>query len=92
MAIKTVGVLGAGLMGSGIAQVAAVHGFQVTVLEVNEQVLNKGLGGIEKSLSKFVEKGSLSTEAKTATMERLKGTTTLADLAESDIEGAEFVS
>ena len=66
MAIKTVGVLGAGLMGSGIAQVAAVHGFQVTVLEVNEQVLNKGLGGIEKSLSKFVEKGSLSTEAKTA--------------------------
>ena len=85
MAIKTVGVLGAGLMGSGIAQVAAVHGFQVTVLEVNEQVLNKGLGGIEKSLSKFVEKGSLSTEAKNATMEHLKGTTQLTDLAESDI-------
>lgn len=85
MAIKKVGVLGAGLMGSGIAQVAAVSGYEVTVLEVNEQVLHKGLGGIEKSLSKFVEKGTLSAEAKAETMARLHGTTKLEDLAESDL-------
>jgi 3-hydroxybutyryl-CoA dehydrogenase len=85
MAIKKIGVLGAGLMGSGIAQVAAVSGYEVTVLEVNEQVLYKGLGGIEKSLSKFVEKGTLSAEAKTATSERLRGTTNIEDLAEADL-------
>ncbi len=85
MAIKHVGVLGAGLMGAGIAQVAAVSGYEVTVLEVNEQILNKGLSSIEKSLSKFVEKGSLTTEAKTATMERLHGTTQIEDLAAADI-------
>ncbi|MFN7929286.1 MAG: 3-hydroxybutyryl-CoA dehydrogenase [Blastocatellia bacterium] len=85
MAIKKIGVLGAGLMGSGIAQVAAVSGYDVTVLEVNETVLNKGLSGIEKSLSKFVEKGSFSVEAKTATMERLRGTTKIEDLADADL-------
>lgn len=85
MAIKKVGVLGAGLMGSGIAQVAAVSGFEVTVLEVNEQVLNKGLSGIDKSLNKFVEKGSLTAEAKSATVQRLKGTTQIEDLATADI-------
>ena len=85
MAIKKVGVLGAGLMGSGIAQVAAVSGYDVTVLEVNEQVLHKGLGGIEKSLSKFVEKGTLSADAKTETMARLHGTTKLEDLATADL-------
>jgi 3-hydroxybutyryl-CoA dehydrogenase len=85
MAINKIGVLGAGLMGAGIAQVAATSGYQVTVLEVNEAALNKGLGGIEKSLAKFIEKGSLSAEAKTETMARLKGTTKIEDLAESDI-------
>ncbi|MBS1812045.1 MAG: 3-hydroxybutyryl-CoA dehydrogenase [Acidobacteria bacterium] len=85
MAIRKVGVLGAGLMGSGIAQVAAVSGYEVTVLEVNEQVLSKGLSGIDKSLSRFVEKGSLSAEAKAATMDRLKGTTNIQDLADADI-------
>jgi 3-hydroxybutyryl-CoA dehydrogenase len=85
MAINKIGVLGAGLMGAGIAQVAATSGYQVTVLEVNEAALNKGLGGIEKSLAKFIEKGSLSAEAKTETMARLNGTTKIEDLAESDI-------
>jgi 3-hydroxybutyryl-CoA dehydrogenase len=85
MAINKIGVLGAGLMGSGIAQVAAARGHQVTVLEVNEAVLNKGLSGIDKSLSRFVEKGSLTAEAKAETMARLRGTTNIEDLAESDI-------
>jgi 3-hydroxybutyryl-CoA dehydrogenase len=85
MAIRKIGVLGAGLMGSGIAQVAAARGHQVTVLEVNEAVLNKGLSGIDKSLSRFVEKGTLTAEAKAETMARLRGTTNIEDLAESDI-------
>ena len=56
MAIKKIGVLGAGLMGAGIAQVAATSGYEVTVVEVSEELIKKGLGGIEKSLAKFVEK------------------------------------
>ncbi|MBL8202909.1 MAG: 3-hydroxybutyryl-CoA dehydrogenase [Blastocatellia bacterium] len=85
MSINKIGVLGAGLMGSGIAQVAAVSGFEVKVLEVNEAALHKGLSGVEKSLSRFVEKGTLSAEAKAATLARLNGTTRMEDLAESDI-------
>lgn len=85
MSINKIGVLGAGLMGSGIAQVAAVSGFEVKVLEVNEAALHKGLSGVEKSLSRFVEKGTLSAETKAATLARLNGTTKIEDLAESDI-------
>ena len=85
MAINKIGVLGAGLMGAGIAQVAAASGHQVTVLEVNEAVLNKGMRSIDKSLSRFVEKGSLTAEAKAETMARLRGTTNIEDLANSDI-------
>src|SRR5574340_1517469 len=59
MEIKKVGVLGCGLMGSGIAQVAATAGFDVTVLEVEQKFLDKGFAGIEKSLGKFAEKGVL---------------------------------
>jgi len=59
MDIKKVGVLGCGLMGSGIAQVAATAGFDVTVLEVEQKYLDKGFAGIEKSLAKFAEKGAL---------------------------------
>src|SRR5207248_2295155 len=59
MEIKKVGVLGCGLMGSGIAQVAATAGFGVTVLEVEQKLLDKGFAGIEKSLAKLAEKGTL---------------------------------
>ena len=59
MEIKKVGVLGCGLMGSGIAQVAATAGFDVTVLEVEQKYLDKGFAGIEKSLAKFAEKGTI---------------------------------
>ena len=54
MAIKKVGVLGCGLMGSGIAQVAAQAGYEVVVREVEQKFLDKGLSGIQKSLAKFV--------------------------------------
>jgi 3-hydroxybutyryl-CoA dehydrogenase len=89
MVIKEVGVLGCGLMGSGIAQVAASAGFEVTVLEVEQRFLDKGFAGIEKSLAKFAErppeKGGITQQKKKETLARLKGTTKLVDLAECDI-------
>jgi 3-hydroxybutyryl-CoA dehydrogenase len=84
MEIKKVGVLGCGLMGSGIAQVAATAGFDVTVLEVEQKFLEKGFAGIEKSLAKFGEKGTLK-ESPQAVRARLKGTTSKPDLADCDI-------
>ncbi len=85
MEIKKVGVLGCGLMGSGIAQTAASAGYQTVVREVSEALLQKGFGGIEKSLSKFVEKGAISAEQQQATQERLTGATSFDDLADCDI-------
>ena len=84
MEITKVGVLGCGLMGSGIAQVAATAGFDVTVLEVEQKYLDKGFAGIEKSLAKFAEKGVLK-ETPQAIRARLKGTTNMQDLAGCDI-------
>ena len=83
--IKRVGVLGCGLMGSGIAQVAATAGYETTVRDVAQPVLDKARAGIEKSLAKFVEKGKLAAEAKDAALGRLKFTTTVADLKSADI-------
>src|SRR6266853_6114904 len=84
MDIKSVAVLGCGLMGSGIAQVAATAGFDVTVLELDQKYLDQGLAGIEKSLAKFAEKGSIK-ETPQAIRARLKGTTKMQDLAHCDI-------
>ena len=83
--IKKVGVLGCGLMGSGIAQVAAAAGYETVVREVEQKFLDKGLGGIQKSLGKFVEKGKLPQADMDACLGRLKGTTSLDDLADCDI-------
>ena len=85
MAIKKIGVLGAGLMGSGIAQVAATSGYEVTLVEVNEDLVKKGLSSIEKSLAKFAEKGLITVEQKDATLARLRGTTKLNELVDADI-------
>jgi 3-hydroxybutyryl-CoA dehydrogenase len=84
MEISKVGVLGCGLMGSGIAQVAATAGFEVTVFEVEQKFLDKGFAGIDKSLTKLAEKGTFQ-EAPQAIRSRLKGTTDQQDLAHSDI-------
>ncbi|HEU5453639.1 MAG TPA: 3-hydroxyacyl-CoA dehydrogenase family protein, partial [Terriglobales bacterium] len=84
MEIKKVGVLGCGLMGSGIAQVSAMAGYDVTVLEVEQRFLDKGFAGIEKSLAKFAEKGTIK-ETPQAVRSRLKGTTNNKDLADCDI-------
>jgi 3-hydroxybutyryl-CoA dehydrogenase len=84
MQIKKVGVLGCGLMGSGIAQVSAVAGYDVVVLEQEQKFLDKGFAGIEKSLAKFAEKGTLK-EPVEAVRGRLKGVTSQRALADCDI-------
>ena len=84
-AIKKVGVLGCGLMGSGIAQTCAQAGYDVVVREVEQQFLDKGFKGIEKSLGRFVDKGTMSAADRDACVGRLKGTTSLDDLAGCDI-------
>ncbi len=85
MDIKKVGVLGCGLMGAGIAQTAAAAGFEVVVREVTEELCERGFGGIDKSLSKFAEKGTITSEQQQEIRGRLKGTTKLEDLADCDI-------
>ena len=85
MEIKKVGVLGCGLMGSGIAQTAATAGLDVVVREVTEELCDRGFAGIEKSLAKFAEKGTISPAQQTEIRGRMAGTTALEDLADCDI-------
>ena len=85
MAIKTVGVLGCGLMGSGIAQVSAAAGFRTVVLEVNEGLLQKGLARVDKFLTDGVAKGKLAAEDRSKTLGNLQGTTSYADLTNCDL-------
>src|ERR671932_299524 len=85
MDIKKVGVLGCGLMGSGIAQTAATAGFDVVVREVSDELCERGFAGIEKSLAKFAEKGTITAEQQTEIRGRIRGTTSLEELADCDI-------
>lgn len=80
-----VGVVGCGLMGSGIAQVCAEAGHDVTVREISDTALAKGLGSIDRFLAKGVEKGKVSGERKAEIMGRLKGTTKIEDLGPCQI-------
>lgn len=83
--IKKVGVLGAGLMGHGIAQVTATAGYDVVLREVDDATLAKGIGRIEKQLARAVEKGKSSQEDADAIRGRIQGTTDYADLADCDL-------
>jgi len=85
MTIQTVGVVGCGLMGSGIAQVSAMAGFRTFVRELSQPLLDKGLASIDKSLTRFVEKGTLAPEQKTAALSRLRPTLRLEAFAECDL-------
>ena len=85
MTIKSVGVAGCGIMGGGIAQVCASHGYDVSVLEVNQQLLDKGLAGIKRRLGRDVERERLSQEDCDGTLGRLKGTTDMQDLSACDL-------
>ena len=83
--IRRVGVLGAGLMGSGIAQVAASCGFDTVVRDVSEAALARGRAAVEKSLAKFVEKGQLLADARDAALQRMTWSTDLGAVATTDI-------
>ncbi len=85
MSIQKVGVVGCGLMGSGIAQVCAQAGCEVIVREVNQELVDKGLKGIEKNLQRLVEKGALSETERDHTRARLRGTTSLSELRDADL-------
>jgi 3-hydroxybutyryl-CoA dehydrogenase len=85
MAIQKVGVVGCGLMGSGIAQVSAQAGFQTVVREVNTELVEKGLKGIDKNLARLVEKGTITEAAKNEIRGRLKGVTSLDELKDCDV-------
>ncbi len=84
MEIKKVGVLGCGLMGAGIAQTAAMAGYETIVREVSDDLIAKGFSGIEKSLAKFAEKGTLKDPAEQVRA-RLRGTTNFEDMSDCDI-------
>lgn len=82
---KRVGVCGLGLMGSGIAQVAATAGYDVTAYEVAQAPIDKGMAGIQKSLHKFVEKGTLTADNRQAALAHLQTTTKVEDLKQCDL-------
>lgn len=85
MEIKKIGVIGAGTMGNGIAQVAAQIGCDVVMRDIEDRFVDNGLKAIDKFLSKSVEKGKLQEAEKKAIMGRVKGTTKMADLKDCDI-------
>jgi 3-hydroxybutyryl-CoA dehydrogenase len=85
MEIQKVGVAGLGLMGHGIAQVAATAGYDVVACEVDDATLQKGIGKIEKQLGRAVEKGKLEQSAADEIRGRIQATTSLADFAECDL-------
>jgi 3-hydroxybutyryl-CoA dehydrogenase len=83
--IRKVAVIGSGLMGSGIAEVSAKAGYETLVREVNDELLEKGMGRIRKSLDRAVDKGKLEGEARDSAMGRIRGSTSIEDVADTDL-------
>ena len=83
--MKTIGIIGSGLMGSGIAQVCASAGYIVKLIDINDQSLNKGIGSIKKSLGKLSEKGKISSDDLDNTLSRIVTSTNYLDLKNADI-------
>jgi 3-hydroxybutyryl-CoA dehydrogenase len=84
MTVKTFGVIGAGQMGAGIAQVAAMSGLNVIMNDIKTELVDKGLASIDKILSRGVEKGKMSEKEKKAVLGRIKASVRLADMASAD--------
>lgn len=84
MEIKTIGVVGAGAMGNGIAQVAAQAGYNVIMRDIEDRFVEGGIKNIDKFLAKSVEKGKMTAEQKSGIMGKIKGTTKLGDLKDVD--------
>jgi len=85
MSIQTIGIIGAGQMGSGIAHVAAQNGYQITMLDINDSALEKGVASIGKNLDRQVKKGNLQESDKTAILGRINTTTAMNELAQCDL-------
>jgi 3-hydroxybutyryl-CoA dehydrogenase len=83
--IRSIGVVGAGQMGAGIAQVAAASGVRVVLRDLHLEVVDRALQGIGRQLEKLVEKGKLTADDRAATLSRIKGTASLADFADVDV-------
>jgi 3-hydroxybutyryl-CoA dehydrogenase len=84
MEIKTIGILGAGVMGNGIAQVAAQAGYNVVMRDIEERFVEGGIKNIDKFLAKTVEKGKMTADDKAKIMGRIKGTTKMEDMKDAD--------
>ena len=84
MAIKTVGVVGAGQMGNGIAHVAAQSGLRVVMRDLDDKLVQRGLATVDRNLQRGVDKGRMSAEDKAQVLKRIRGTTNLRDLADCD--------
>ena len=85
MAVKKVGIIGCGLMGSGITQMCAMKGYETTVREVDQTILQRGLDRIKKFMEDGIKRGKLTELDMKATLGRIKGTTEISDLKDSDI-------
>ncbi len=83
--VKKIGVIGCGIMGSGIVEVCAKAGAEVTYVEISEEKQQRGRGAIEKSLGKAVDKGKLPAEERDRALERIGGTTDIGELGDSDL-------
>ena len=84
MGIETLGVVGAGQMGSGIAQVASASGLSVIMSDIRDEFLEKGFAAIEKSLGRMVKKEKITPEDQKAILGRIEGTTSIDDMAKAD--------
>lgn len=85
MAIKTIGVIGAGTMGSGIAQAFSAKGFSVILQDVSNAALEKGVAAISNSLDRLIKKGVATADEKVQTLKHISSTTNVADLAKADL-------
>ena len=80
MKIKSVGIIGAGTMGNGIAQVCAVAGLDVVMIDINEAAIERGITNIKRSLDRLIKKETLTEAQKDLALQRIKGSTAYADL------------
>ena len=85
MQISNIGIVGAGTMGSGISQVAALTGYDIVMQDVSEEATNRGLGTIDKSLQRLVDREKITADAKDAAILKIRTTTNLSDLADCDL-------
>ena len=82
--MKYIGVIGAGTMGSGISQVSALHGFHVTLVDLEEQILHQGINSIQNGLKRQVKKEKISREVMSSTLDRISTSTSLHSLSDAD--------